>query len=119
MTSKAFPIEVIATITTGRLMCQMENVYEIIDHVLGINVFTHMIPAVMPKVREVLFEQHPKVFEYKLHENFDAEMVPDTIENLRTTFGKELLVEPKPLVEPIDPLMSFFDIMDKQEEADA
>jgi hypothetical protein len=44
MPTKRFPIAVVLSATTGHLLCNMDDVYAILNHVTGDNLFTHQLP---------------------------------------------------------------------------
>lgn len=56
---KTFSIGAVATVSTGALLCQFEELYEILSHLVGRPVWTHEIPLYLPRCRLLLLEQLP------------------------------------------------------------
>lgn len=44
MSTKRFPINVVLSATTGQLLCDIGDVYKILNHTTGDNLFTHQLP---------------------------------------------------------------------------
>jgi hypothetical protein len=45
--TKTFTLAAVLTITTGRLVSSMDDVYEILNHITGDNLFTHVLPRAL------------------------------------------------------------------------
>lgn len=58
---KEFNIEVVLTITTGRLLCNIGEVYKILDYMTGESLFTHQIPRASNICREYILRQYPNL----------------------------------------------------------
>jgi hypothetical protein len=58
---KRFMLGDILTVTTGRLVADIDGIYKVVDFVLGpdFGVMTHQLPLVIDVVREEIFRQHP------------------------------------------------------------
>ena len=59
MTTKEFPTATVLTIVTGRLLCKMDAVYEILNWMTGENLFTHQLPRVGEEAKPVILAMHP------------------------------------------------------------
>lgn len=44
MPTQSFPIAVVLSATTGQLLCDIGEVYKILNHTTGDNLFTHQLP---------------------------------------------------------------------------
>ena len=44
---KAFGLGALLSVTTGRLLCEIGDLYEILNHLTGDNLFTHVLPRAM------------------------------------------------------------------------
>ncbi len=60
--TKSFDPAVLATLTTGTLLVQPFGLaHEAAEWVLGHPVWTHQFPKIMPKLREAVLAQFPKM----------------------------------------------------------
>ena len=61
MTTRAFHLGDVLTITTGRLVSprHMDGVYDILNFMTGDNLFTHQLPRAMDECQGPLLAQHP------------------------------------------------------------
>lgn len=59
--SKQFPLAQILTITTGRLLCPIDGVYEILNHITGDSLFTHVLPRAGKFAKPILLEAYPEL----------------------------------------------------------
>ena len=58
---KPFDILVVMSITTGRLLTPIDNVYKILNFILGENLMTHELPTAWRIANEFLLAQHPEL----------------------------------------------------------
>lgn len=66
---KTFPLAVVLTATTGRLLCKMDDVYEILNHVTGDNLFTHVLPRAFKFASPLIKAEHPNLAAAETPEN--------------------------------------------------
>lgn len=59
MTTKPFHLGTLLTITDGRLLTDIGNVYEILGWMTGESLFTHQLPRAMAECKPHLLRQHP------------------------------------------------------------
>lgn len=59
--TKQFPLAQILTITTDRLLCPIDGVYEILNHITGDSVFTHVLPRAGKFAKPILLEAYPEL----------------------------------------------------------
>jgi len=59
--TKTFPLAQILSITTGRLMCDMGGVFEILNHITGDNLYTHALPRAASFARPIIGELYPEL----------------------------------------------------------
>lgn len=59
MTTERFHLGVVLTMTTGKLLCSMDEVYRIAQHLTGEPVWTHQLPRVGRESRPHLLAQFP------------------------------------------------------------
>ena len=60
-TTKPFTLGQILSITTGRLCCDMDGVYDILNHVTGDDLFTHVLPRASRFARPLILAEHPEL----------------------------------------------------------
>lgn len=60
-TGSAFSLAQVLSITTGRLCCDMGGVYEILNHVTGDNIFTHVFMRAIRFAAPLILEQFPEL----------------------------------------------------------
>lgn len=61
MAKKQFPLGVVLAITTGRLLCDMGGIYEILNHMTKDDLFTHQLPGASKQCKPVLLAQFPEL----------------------------------------------------------
>lgn len=59
MKTERFHLGAVLSMTTGKLLCQMEDIYRITRHLTGEPVFTHQIGRVMTESKPHLLAQFP------------------------------------------------------------
>lgn len=59
--TKQFKLSQVLSITTGRLLCEMGDVYEILNFITGDNLFTHALPRASRFAEPLILEAHPKL----------------------------------------------------------
>jgi len=61
MNTKQFDLSVILSVTTGKLLTDMDNLYEILRFLTGKIVFTHQIPKILPMASEHILKTYPEL----------------------------------------------------------
>lgn len=94
MNGRNFPLGSVLTVTTGRTLCEVGQIYEILNFMTGDNLFTHQLPRASEECTEPLLKQHPQLADV---------VVPETINSWETCnawlatqtekFGAELHVQ--------------------------
>lgn len=71
---KAFHLGDVLSITTGRLVSpsHIGGVYEILNHMLDDNLYTHQLPRAMREAAPYLFDQFPELGEVEPPETFEG-----------------------------------------------
>lgn len=59
--STSFSLAQMLSITTSRLCCDMGGVYEILNHITGDNLFTHVLPRACRFAAPLLLKDHPEL----------------------------------------------------------
>lgn len=58
-THKTFTLGEVLSITTGKLLCDMDGVYEILNHLTGDNLYTHQLPRASRHCKPFILAQLP------------------------------------------------------------
>lgn len=61
MSTKTFRLGAVLSVTTGTLLCEIGDVYAILNHMTGDNLFTHQLPRAMRECRPFLLRQFPSL----------------------------------------------------------
>jgi hypothetical protein len=67
-TSKTFPLAAVLSVTTGKLLCDIGQVYEILNFMTGDNLFTHQLPRASRECAPYLCELFPVLAEVDAEE---------------------------------------------------
>ncbi len=59
MTAQRFHLGAVLSMTTGRLLCQMDDLYKLAQHLAGEPVWTHQLPRVGREAKPHLLAQFP------------------------------------------------------------
>jgi len=60
-TTKSFTIGAVLSVTTGRLVCDIGDVYDILNHITGDNLFTHVLPRACRFAEPLILEAFPEL----------------------------------------------------------
>lgn len=92
-----FEIGTILSITHGRMLAEIGNVYKILNYLLDDDLFTHQLPRAVDFAKKFILAQHPQLEEWdNLNDQVTPENRKDYIEKAKTLFGNELGIEPIP-----------------------
>jgi len=58
---KDFSIASVLSVTTGVLLCDMSEIYDILNFMTGGSLFTHQLPGASEDCAPKIFEQHPEL----------------------------------------------------------
>lgn len=98
MTTKAFHLGDILTITTGRLVSpqHMEGVYGILNWMTGDSLFTHQLPRACDECQGPLLAQHPDLAAVTVPDDFggDGEKVAAWLAEQVERYGETRQVAP-------------------------
>lgn len=106
---KVFHLGDILSVITGRLLSPrgMEGVYDILNYMIGYNLFSHQLPRAERDCCPELLKQHPALADAIPPDNFrDDAHVKDWLSEMVSLYGDTLSVEPVPVGAhaEIDPL---------------
>lgn len=85
----------IITAGTGKLCCQMEGVYKILNFLTGDNLYTHQLPRAFRACEAWVIEQHPWLKELD-ESKCNPETVWEWLADAEARFGKMHELQPLP-----------------------
>lgn len=56
-----FDLGTVLSITTGTLLTPIDNIYKILNHISGRELFTHELPEVAKQVSAIILYQYPEL----------------------------------------------------------
>lgn len=94
--TREFTLAQVLTITTGRLLCPMGDVYEILDWLSGESLMTHQLPRVSREAEPWIFEQHPGLREVDITDVVigDQADVDKLLSGFAVSYGSTLALTP-------------------------
>ena len=88
-----FTLGEVLSITDGRLMCKIDGVYRILNHMTVDNLMTHQLPRAMRECQTPLLAQFPHLTD-AIKVTVTPENYLGVLEDLRAKFGDEFEVQP-------------------------
>ena len=95
MPEREFPLEVVLTITTGILLCKVQDVYEILDFMSGDENFTHQLPRVGDECKPYILAQYPELVGIT-GEGVTAKNYKEWLNEKEIEFGKTRIIQSLP-----------------------
>lgn len=96
--AKDFELGHILSVTTGRLFSRtkppISGVYEILNYMTGVDLFTHQLPRASEECRPALLVQHPQLGEIEVPEFESTDIVWSWLDEQESRYGKTLPVKP-------------------------
>lgn len=95
MSTKVFSLGVVLTVTTGRfLVDDIGDLYDLLNHMTGDNLFTHQLPRAGEACQGALLAQHPQLKDVVVPDLSTADGYRHWLAGQEQLFGAELPVEP-------------------------
>ncbi len=91
--TRAFPIEVIISVTTDILLCNFSEVHEFMEYMVGGPILNISLPRAAPMVAESILSQHPELSAIKFS-TMKSGKVPAVVAQLRRDYGDTIEVAP-------------------------
>lgn len=103
--SRSFALGEVLSITTGKLLCDIGKVYEILNWMTGDNLFTHQLPRVMRECAPFLLKKNPQLADVDAN-SVNAETWRSWLHEQEQRFGARVEIEKLPPSEhyEIDPI---------------
>ena len=73
MSARTFDLADVLTVTTGRVLCPIGDMYDVLNFLTGGNLFTHQLPRAMRESAPAIYAQHPDLADIALPESWDDE----------------------------------------------
>lgn len=70
---RRFPLGVVLSVTTGRLLAPFAEVHELLDFMTGDTLMTHQLPRACEECAPMLLARHPRLADVKVPEEFTGE----------------------------------------------
>jgi len=104
---RQFSLGAVLTVTTGRLLCDIGDLYKILDYMTGDTLFTHQLPRASEECQEPLLEQHPHLRGVEVPRLEGWEAYAAWLKGQAAVLGDPLEVQPLAAVDHthIDPLV--------------
>lgn len=61
MQTKTFPTADVLSTITGRLICEIDGIYKVLNWMTGESVFTHQLPRIGREAQPVILAMHPQL----------------------------------------------------------
>ena len=110
--TKAFPIEVVLTLVTGKLLCSMSQVYEALDWLLDENLFTHQLPRAKRFVEPVILNAHPYLRFIKTS-HINPDNAQEEIEIIKRMYPDNIHLNKIPGYQSMNPVQELDHILSK------
>lgn len=69
---KSYHLTAILNITTGRLLSSMYDIYDVLNHITGDNLFTHQLPRACRFAAPILLAKYPELSVYSSQPAMDS-----------------------------------------------
>ena len=110
MDSKTFKLEEVLSAVSGVLLCKIDKVYEVLNHLTGDSLFTHQLPRAGRVCRIPVFKQHPFLKEIDTSD-INPENWQEKLAVIKAKYPNEVELYPIQNWTHIDPIDEAFDMM--------
>ena len=105
---KSFPLSEVLSITTGKLLCDIKQIYILLSYLTGDEVYTHQIPRLCREVEAWILSQYPQLKEINATE-INKTNWQEKLAELEKTYGITVTLIPMPRedhthIDPIEEL---------------
>lgn len=107
---KTFNIEVVLSAVTGKLLCSIGEVYEILNFLTGDNLFTHQLPRAGRVCRIPVFKEHPFLKDIDVSD-INTDNWKEKLEAIKAKHPHEIELSPVPNWTHINPIDEAVDMM--------
>lgn len=89
--SKKFPIGAVLSVAQPKLLCDIGELYGILNYMTGENLMTHQLPRASKECKPVLLRMHPQLADID-HSGINPNTWREKLAELEARFGSELEV---------------------------
>lgn len=107
---KKFKLEVVLSAIQGVLLCEIGEVYEVLNFLTGDNLFTHQLPRAGHVCRIPVFKQHPFLKEIDTSD-INPENWKEKLAAIKVKYPNEIKLSPIENWTHIDPIAEAVDMM--------
>ena len=110
--SKVFNLGTVLTITSGIVLCPVDEIYEILNYMTGDNLMTHSLPRAMDICQEPLLEQFSELRGIKVPEMTGQEECSKWLDSISDKYGRVFVVSPlkEGVYKYVDPIEELVDM---------
>lgn len=94
--TRTFGLGEVLSVTTGRLLCELGDLYGILNYLTGDNLFTHQLPRAMDEAAPRVLACFPHLVGVGVPELTGMEQVQSWLAAVEPTLGTEFPLEPLP-----------------------
>lgn len=112
MQTRTFDLGTVLSITTGKLLSNIDNVYEILDYMTGDSLFTHQLPRASRECEPIILRQYPQLKDIDAN-SVNTENWKEFLDEQVSKYGNSFEIIPVGLFEHkfIDPITEAIDMM--------
>jgi len=116
-----FDIETILSVTHGKLLTSISNIYAILNYLLDDNLFTHQLPRASQFCKEFILAEHPQLKKWDNYSQYvSTETWKEYLGKAKRMFGSKLEISKVPAntwgyKNPIEELQKMIKHVDKHE----
>src|SRR5260370_296144 len=93
--AKEFPLAVVLTALTGRLLCPIGDLYGVLDYMTGESLMTHQLPRASEECKDPILIQHPGLADVTVPDGLDSyEKVAEWLAPLEARYGSTVALAP-------------------------
>lgn len=93
--TRSFSLAAVLTVTTGRLLCDIGQVYDVLGYMTGEPLMTHQLPRASRECEGPILAQHPDLAAIEVPEwANDAATVERFLLSLRSSYGESRVLQP-------------------------
>lgn len=106
-----FTLGAVLTVTTGRLLCPIDELYQILNHMTGDNLMTHQLIRAGDVCKGPLLAQFPQLSDVEVPKLDDEDAYRAWLGTQTALYGEHFDVEPLESWEHMNPLTELADMV--------
>jgi hypothetical protein len=109
---RTFKLEEVLSAIRGTLLCEIGKVYEVLNFLTGVSIYTHQIPRAGRECQVAVFEQVPFLQEINI-EGINPDNWKERLTEIKAKYPNEIELSPVSTYSPIDPIEEMIQMRDK------